>query len=207
MEGCLRNAEWILKGFVFGICGAALVACTTIQDKFQAQDSAVAAPYIGHTYYTKNGSTLLLYSQPNYASNSVVVPGKITVLGFYESPELQTWFKVALDNGSQGFVEIPIQSFRAALIDRPPAIAPKAIGAYPTFLRHLDRPEFERRRQLPGVVVGMSQKSVLGTAWGDPNKIETLKTKNSTREKWSYPDNNVLYFEDGFLVGIKTILN
>lgn len=55
------------------------------------------------------------------------------------------------------------------------------------------------------VTIGLTPLEVQDkSSWGSPLNINRTETINSVREQWVYPNNNYLYFEDGYLISIQS---
>lgn len=55
------------------------------------------------------------------------------------------------------------------------------------------------------ITLGLTDQEVLyKTSWGKPKIINKTETINFVREQWVYPNNNYLYFEDGYLTSIQS---
>lgn len=54
-----------------------------------------------------------------------------------------------------------------------------------------------------GVRIGMTQKQVLSSNWGKPDRVNKTITENVVHEQWIYVDSNYLYFENGILTTIQ----
>jgi len=60
------------------------------------------------------------------------------------------------------------------------------------------------RRKKEGVSIGMTQRDVLMSSWGSPERKNITTSANHTREQWVYGGRNYLYFRDGILETIQT---
>jgi hypothetical protein len=110
---------------------------------------------------------------------------------------------VTFATGISGYIEENVYNLERTLSVEKPAPLPPPRTIYPSFLDHLKSQEADRRRKLPGVLLGMVKIEVLSTAWGEPDRKEETRTSSYHKEKWFYPNGNELVFQDGRLAKIK----
>jgi hypothetical protein len=87
------------------------------------------------------------------------------------------------------------------------AAAQRAVKAYRAKLaleqKRADQAELARRRR-EGVSIGMTQRDVLLSSWGRPERVNRSTYAFGEHEQWVYGSGNYLYFENGVLRSIQT---
>ena len=59
-----------------------------------------------------------------------------------------------------------------------------------------------KRRRSEGVTIGMTEKDVLASSWGKPERVNTTTRASGESAQWVY-GRSYLYFKDGLLVTIQ----
>jgi hypothetical protein len=162
----------------------------------------LANSYIGHDYWTVSTHVFAVSERLGFGVPVTTASGKLRFDSLSDCVSRMCTFHVTFANGKSGYITADLTSLQYDLIDHePPPVIVHAL--YPTFLDRLKPQEAERRRRLPGVLLGMVKMEVLASAWGEPERKEETHTSSYHKEKWLYPDGNALLFVDGRLAKIK----
>lgn len=93
-----------------------------------------------------------------------------------------------------------------------PLLLDKHLGAQalwaklePALKRERAREDAAQRawKRSQGVRIGMTEKEVLESSWGKPQRVNRTTTARGIKEQWVYGGTNYLYFENGLLVTVQ----